>query len=191
MEALNCSHCGHRSWYDTHEWGIGDMASPESELRYYGDEKGEREIEACPRCGTLLSREEWEDRPSSDYGIVRLLLLWVLRWGVVEHGQIARSALEKPLARWNEERDCWRVLSKRSDLEDASDFNPMRDFNDVWMVVSMIQREARNDEQVAKCYQRFIEMIDEVWENAVLTSNLGDGFKPWHVCLAILDAFDV
>lgn len=193
MLSLNCNHCGRRFWYDSHEWGVGDMVSPEIDMRYYSDEKGEREIEACPGCGTLISREEWEDRPANenDYGVVRLILLWVLKWGVIEDGKIVRSAPGMPLARWSNDRECWRVLSAASDLEDASDFAPTQSFTDAWLIIELVQSQAKTDDDVARRYRRFIELIDEVWGTAVLSLNLAEGFKPWHVVWAMLDAFEV
>lgn len=193
MQALNCNRCGRRSWYSEHEWGFGEMVSPNIEHRYYRDAAGQEAIECCPGCGVRLDLEQWEDRPgdSSDYGIVRLLLVWVLGWGVIADGQVVQAAPGKPLARWNEERHCWRVADSASDLEEVSDFAPTQSFGDAWLIIEHVQDEAGQSESAAARYQRFLTLVNERWQEAIAACNLAESFSPWAICYALLDAFEM
>jgi hypothetical protein len=139
-----------------------------------------------------LDQEEWDEHPSldDDYGLVKLLLIWVLRWGVID-GKIVHPAPGKPLARWSEERHCWRVADSASDLEDVSYFAPTQSFNDAWQIVELLEEQAKEDTGSEQRYQCFLDCIDEVWGTALLARRLAQGFNPWHICYALLDAFEI
>jgi len=53
------------------------------------------------------------------------------------------------------------------------------------------QSQAEKDADRAQRHQRFLDIIDEVWGTALQARNLAEGFKPWHICFAMLDAFDL
>ena len=194
MQGLNCNHCGHRAWYDEHEWGHSGMVSPEIEYRYYSDVQGQEMIDRCAGCGTALDLEEWGDRPGheSEYGLIKLLLIWVLRWAVIEPGSLVKAAAPgQPVARWDDERECWRVLAQASDLEDYEDFAPTQSFVDAWLLIELLQAQAEEDAALMLRYLRFLELINQRWQAAITARKLADGFTPWDIVFAVLDAFDL